>query len=243
MTCSDSTSTTSETCDGSDNDCDTVVDNNLPLGPTCDGPDSDSCGEGNFICLGGFTVCSDVTAGTAEICNGVDDDCDTVVDEGLVGTSCDGPDSDFCLEGISSCVAGLWTCSDATGTDSEVCDGADNDCDTTIDEGCTAGWTFFASLIAPLGWQVHAWWDDPTPNSAYSMTDLPLVTPVSFAVSGVVQLHAYNPVLDTWAPYTAGQSAAAAGFSVVRFDTIDVTAFCVVGPDIYGHLNLLCPVP
>jgi hypothetical protein len=72
---------------------------------------------------------------------------------------------------------------------------------------------------------------------------LPLVTPISFAVTGVIQLHAYNPGTDTWANYVAGQSAAAAGFAVIRFDATDVTASCIVGPDIYGHLNLRCPVP
>jgi hypothetical protein len=49
----------------------------------CDGPDGDSCNEGVWSCDGPAMVCSDTTATNVEICNGVDDDCDGQVDEGL----------------------------------------------------------------------------------------------------------------------------------------------------------------
>src|SRR5687768_7647074 len=41
---------------------------------------------------------------TLEQCNGRDDDCDNLVDEGFdLGVECDGPDSDMCADGITVC--------------------------------------------------------------------------------------------------------------------------------------------
>ena len=53
-----------------------------------------------------------------ERCNGVDDDCDSMFDEGFnVGATCDGPDSDLCEEGHIGCTPDAMgtTCDDATG--------------------------------------------------------------------------------------------------------------------------------
>src|SRR3989344_5992112 len=84
------------------------------------------------------------STGNAETsCNGIDDDCDGSVDENFVGTST------TC--GVGVCVAtGLTTCPRASGQTTvgnsctprtpiaEVCtDSLDNDCDGTVNEGCT----------------------------------------------------------------------------------------------------------
>jgi hypothetical protein len=73
---------------------------------------------------------------SAELCNGLDDDCDGEVDEGFhVGESCDGEDSDSCTEGTFACGAsGAAVCSDATGSSVELCNGEDDDCDGVVDE-------------------------------------------------------------------------------------------------------------
>jgi len=101
---------------GIDENCNGAVDEGYSLGASCDGPDSDLCNEGVLVCtadrLG--TRCSGMTGNSAEACNGLDDDCDGSVDEGLgLGTPCDGTDGDLCNEGVLACngSGGMRSCS------------------------------------------------------------------------------------------------------------------------------------
>jgi hypothetical protein len=144
----DACAPSSEVCDGIDNDCDGHVDEDFHVGDACDGPDADQCAEGMIVCDGATaTRCTDTTADSIEVCNGMDDDCDGHVDEGFdVGAACDGPDSDACAEGHIVCtVAGATTCSDTTGDSIELCNGLDDDCRNGIDDtfpigqACTVG--------------------------------------------------------------------------------------------------------
>jgi hypothetical protein len=62
---------------------------------------------GTVVCdaAGTGTTCN-ATAGTptTETCNGVDDDCDGMIDDGFaLGTACDGADPDLCTEGMIVC--------------------------------------------------------------------------------------------------------------------------------------------
>jgi len=65
-----------------------------------------------------------------ELCNGVDDDCDGEVDEGLF-RDCESA----CGVGFERCEAGAWVDCSALPPQPEVCDGRDQDCDGEIDEG------------------------------------------------------------------------------------------------------------
>ncbi len=146
LACSDTTGTTIDICNGLDDDCDAASadgSEDPQNGVSCDGADSDLCAEGNRYCSSGSLACSDTTGTTIDICNGLDDDCDAASADGsedpMTGVSCDGADGDFCLEGTYSCLGGSLFCSDLTGTTVEICNGFDDDCDGSIDEGCAVG--------------------------------------------------------------------------------------------------------
>ena len=76
-----------------------------------------------------------VHEGAAEACNGIDEDCDGEVDEGLHSAVCG---VGACAREVPNCAAGqVQRCVPGTPVD-EVCNNEDDDCDGVVDEGAGA---------------------------------------------------------------------------------------------------------
>ncbi len=153
-----------ELCDGVDNDCDTMVDDNLT--DLAWYVDVDGDGEGD-VTLAPIFDCDDpgagyadnaldcddddaaVFSGAAEACNELDDDCDGDVDEGLDTqtwyTDADGDGAGADRTGVELCddpgdgsttVGGDCDDGDAdvSPAATEACDGIDRDCNGTVDD-------------------------------------------------------------------------------------------------------------
>ncbi len=129
-----------ERCNQQDDDCDGLVDEDWPMqGEPCSMGDGVCRDPGVFQCIDSEDdVACDAVAGapSTEMCDGMDNDCDGMVDEDFnVGSGCDGDDADACLDGMTVCNgAGGTRCTDVAGTTAETCDTIDNDCDMAIDE-------------------------------------------------------------------------------------------------------------
>ena len=105
-----------------------------PTGPTYHG--LESCTTDNGLdgkrkkwCDKGFWSYGECSGCTEEICDGLDNDCDGLVDEGTF------PCSTECGDGLSVCIGGEVALCDAKQPSEEICDGLDNDCDGLVDEG------------------------------------------------------------------------------------------------------------
>jgi hypothetical protein len=144
-----------EVCEGSiDENCNGLVDE----GCDCTDGQTQQCGIDVGECEYGLQTCSGGVWGpcvgeippTTETCNNLDDDCNGVIDNGLVQV-CGVSDVGACQYGISTCSAGIWgSCVGNIDPTTEVCNGIDDDCNTIIDdnfdqddcvEKCTFDWT------------------------------------------------------------------------------------------------------
>ena len=214
--CTAATATT-ESCNGNDDDCDFLIDEDVGGGQACtitvsgvgSCPGTRSCsGATGFVCEGqtptpeacnyaddncngsideGFTglgtLCSpgvgacqrygsvrcnsahtgvecSVTAGTpapAELCNQIDDDCDTRTDEAFptLGNTCSAGLGVCTRYGTTICTTdGLGTaCSATAGTSTatETCNYLDDDCDGTVDDGYRNATTGAYDMTANCG--------------------------------------------------------------------------------------------
>ncbi|MFZ5364949.1 MAG: putative metal-binding motif-containing protein [Patescibacteria group bacterium] len=160
-----------EVCDGLDNNCDGQADEGV-CGPIC-GDDICSQSESHATCpqdcpdnqvdldhdgYNSTVDCDDtdfyVHPNASEVCDGKDNDCDSLTDEGVCGAVCgnevceQGENSDNCLQDcpidqVDVDGDGHYVPADCNDHNfhvhpgaAETCDGVDNDCDSLTDEGC-----------------------------------------------------------------------------------------------------------
>jgi hypothetical protein len=163
-----------ELCNNLDENCDGETDEDNPEGGAdcytgssgctevgdeiiCEG----ECAAGVETCINGNIICEgQIIPALLESCNGLDDDCDSVTDDGVFqncgGADPFGCDTDIyplgeCPEGANQgiCAAGVQFCDPDSSTETEpqwlacvgdnppsdeICDALDNDCDGVVDE-------------------------------------------------------------------------------------------------------------
>lgn len=146
LVCQGEVTAKNEVCDGKDNDCDGATDEDFTDKDLPCFAGSGACqGKGTFVCSqdGKSTICNaKPLPPSAEVCNGKDDDCNGMIDDGLPAMkACYGGPAGTkgvgkCKEGIETCVAGVPTCNDVQPT-LELCNNQDDDCDGSTDENVT----------------------------------------------------------------------------------------------------------
>jgi alpha-tubulin suppressor-like RCC1 family protein len=150
LLCVQQTQPSSETCDALDNDCDGTSDDGNPGGTQpCSTGLLGVCGQGVTNCCDGAIECVQMYAPSSEVCDGKDNDCDGLTDEGVASTTWykDGDGDTYGNPSVSlqACsapagyVSNSGDCNDGNASikpgATEVCDWKDNDCDGMVDEG------------------------------------------------------------------------------------------------------------
>lgn len=168
LTCDGEVTPTTESCDGVDSNCNNVDDatENAGGGGACDTTLLGACAAGTEVCNGtgldcvpdnepAPEVCNNLidedcdglvdepSPEIIEVCNGIDDNCNAQIDEGDVGQDqpCTADAFGTCAEGTTYCdgLNGIQCAPSAPAPSDTTCDGVDENCNGTADEGYVSG--------------------------------------------------------------------------------------------------------
>jgi MYXO-CTERM domain-containing protein len=146
-TCVGTTFASPEKCDGKDNNCNGIIDDNpTDVGASCyppGGTPTGACRAGTTVCLPGGSAtdtlqCQGWVGPSPEVCNGIDDNCNGQVDENATDVGPKFPctpanATGVCTPGYFVCVNGARVCENFGFGTPETCNGKDDDCNGVID--------------------------------------------------------------------------------------------------------------
>jgi MYXO-CTERM domain-containing protein len=163
-----------EQCDGRDEDCNGTADNGVA--DILTGNQTGACAGNSDACVGGdFTPSASNHQPSADMCDGLDNDCDAQTEDGAndpqLGIPCDGDDADDCDGGELICDGGSLVCSDDSqdddcgdpDTDSDPDSDPDSDSDSDSDGDSDTG------EIGPVGGTRCGCSSGPNPISLFGV--------------------------------------------------------------------------
>jgi hypothetical protein len=177
---------TGEICNNKDDDCNGTIDDPAAVnGIPCSTGLPGVCGPGTTQCVAGVQLCNQTTQASAEKCNGLDDDCNGVIDNGNTTTMCT-------VQYPAAGNVGSWACSGGN-------------CEIT---SCQPG--FVNQNGSPAdGCEATTCVSNPTPSTCSGPTASPALSSGSTSYTFTGQLVTANQVA-WWAPsFTAPVPGAA----------------------------------